>query len=924
MNTDTEKRRRRLHSYRENTMTRKNIFAIFLILLVSSCGLRERFVAGPETTRPATSVDAPPVVEKPTPAITETPTPTPKGKKDEPSPYLWGNNDYDGDPWVKNVSNPVEITQGLQNRHITVWPSHGIYYDQTKQAWKWQRPYLFGTTEDLFTQTIVVPFLVPMLEKAGANVFIPRERDWQRNEVIVDNDDQGAPNYVEKNTSNRWQDAEVAGFSWKQQVYQDDENPFEAGTTRKAKTTKMFGSEIVYQPNIPENGSYAVYVSYPTIDKSVTNAEYTVYHQGQTTVFHVNQQMGGGTWVYLGTFDFDKGCNQYNRVVLSNVSNQKGYITADAVRFGGGMGNVMRGGKTSGLPRCLEGARYYAQWAGAPYSVYSFKAGTDDYRDDIYTRSYMSNWLSGGSCYLPDSTGKKVPIELSLAVHSDAGFHKDYKSVYGTLSICTTDHNNGMYDGGIGRNASKIFARSLLDGLNADLSAKYGSWVIRELWDRNYAETRCPEVPSAILETLSHQSFPDMILAQDPGFRFTMARSIYKTILKFMNEAHGKHYTVAPLPPKDIRCEFTSIDEISLKWDATTDEQEKTAKPTSYIVYKKTGIGSFDNGTVVKNNHFKMKLEPGVIYSFKVAAVNKGGESFPSETVSALHNAGATRAILIVNGFHRVSAPAVRETPTEQGFDYDIDPGVNWGKTAGMSGRQTCFDKKKIGIEGPGGLGYGSDEWVGKFIAGNDFNYAYTHTEAMKGLLKYNISSCCSHAIENGQVDIKKYHLVDLILGLEKKDGNKAESYQAFSKKMQEKLTDYAHSGGSLLVSGAYIGSDMTSAADSVFLSNVLKVRSGGFIRNTPNATINGMGTSFEYYNQLNEEHYAATSTDILLPSAPAYTALLYAGGTSAGVAYSGNDYRTFTMGFPFECITSYRKRFAIMKAIVSFLVEQD
>ena len=47
-----------------------------------------------------------------------------------------------------------------------VW--HGIYYDQKKNKWKWQRPNLFCTNEDLFTQTIVVPYLIPMLERAGA------------------------------------------------------------------------------------------------------------------------------------------------------------------------------------------------------------------------------------------------------------------------------------------------------------------------------------------------------------------------------------------------------------------------------------------------------------------------------------------------------------------------------------------------------------------------------------------------------------------------------------------------------------------------------------------------------------------------------------------------------------------------------------
>lgn len=94
-------------------------------------------------------------------------------------------------------------------------------------------------------------------------------------------------------------------------------------------------------------------------------------------------------------------------VVLSNESKQKGVVCADAVRFGGGMGNIVRGNGTSGLPRYLEGARYWAQWAGMPYSVYSKSNGTNDYNDDINTRSLMTNYLSGGSVYNPSEPGLK-------------------------------------------------------------------------------------------------------------------------------------------------------------------------------------------------------------------------------------------------------------------------------------------------------------------------------------------------------------------------------------------------------------------------------------------------------------------------------------------------------------------------------------
>ena len=90
------------------------------------------------------------------------------------------DSDYYGLPWVKNVSRPNKIDNGLEGRHLAVWASHGRYYNPAQCIWKWQRVNLFGTNEDLFSQTFVVPYLIPMLENAGAVVWTPRERDWQR------------------------------------------------------------------------------------------------------------------------------------------------------------------------------------------------------------------------------------------------------------------------------------------------------------------------------------------------------------------------------------------------------------------------------------------------------------------------------------------------------------------------------------------------------------------------------------------------------------------------------------------------------------------------------------------------------------------------------------------------------------------------
>ena len=833
---------------------------------------------------------------------------------------LWGDIDYDGEPWVKNISSPVKVTHGLQNRHISLWASHGRFYDQARGYWRWQRPNLFSTTEDLYTQTIVVPYLIPMLEKAGAIVFTPRERDWQKQEIIVDNDGSKA-NYIEVTKGDKWQTSKQPGFAFHTGTYTDGENPFVAGSARMVKTTssKSRYSLATYQPYFQKAGRYAVYVSYQTLENSIPDALYTVWHKGERTQFHVNQQMGGGTWVYLGTFDFDAGYSEFNRVTVSNQSSEKGIVTTDAIRFGGGMGNIERDGLTSQLPRALEGARYWSQWAGMPYTVYSSKGGTNDYADDINVRSLTTNRLGGGSCYMPTIEGLKVPIELSLAFHSDAGYAKDGEGLIGSLSICTTNHHEGKLNAGISRMASRDLADALLSNETLDLKHKYGQWNRRELFDRNYSETRLPEVPSAILEMLSHQNFPDMRYGQDPNFRFTLARSIYKTILRYVNDQHGRPFVVTPLAPDHFRVELKK-GVACLSWDAVNDLQEPTAKPTGYVVYTAIGDADFDNGTYVRGKtEHEVELEPGLLYHFKVAAVNRGGESFTTEVLSACSMPNANKTVMIVNGFHRVSSPAIRNTPAEQGFDLDEDPGVTYGPTLGWSGRQINFDRKQMGVE-DGGLGNSGEELTGMLIAGNDFNYVMTHAKAIASAKQYNIVSCSSEAVEMGKVNLIGYDAVDLLLGLERHDGHSLKAYKTFTTHMQDALKRYTTHGGALLVSGAYVGTDMTQDADRQFLQNVLKSTWGGRSQTKDNK-VKGLGTEMTYWKALNEEHYAATSADILQPVKPAFTAMQYADGYGAAIAYRSNC-RLFVMGFPFECIEGEHKQASVMKGILNYLLK--
>lgn len=837
-------------------------------------------------------------------------------------PNAWGKTEYEGAPWVMNDSRPYFVSHGLFDRHLSLWASHGRYYDGKKDRWKWQRPNLFGTTEDLFTQTIVIPYLIPMLENAGAVVFTPRERDWQKNEVIVDN---GGRGYVEDSGKETWKTAQEKGFAYHAGTYRDGENPFTQGTARAVKATKKADvSWASYQPNIPQGGKYAVYVSYQSLKNSVSDAQYIVMHKGQRTVFKVNQQMGGGTWVYLGTFDFDRGNNEFNRVVVTNSSSESGVVTTDAVRFGGGMGNIERGGSCSGMPRSLEGARYSAQWAGAPYSVYSSKNGSDDYGDDINVRSNMTNWLAGGSTYVPTLEGKKVPIELSLAVHSDAGYTTVNDSIIGSLAICTTSFNDGRLNSGVSRMVSHDFADSLLTGLQRDISGKYRKWTRRYLWDRNYSETRKPEVPSAIIETMSHQNFADMRRGLDPNFRFTLARSLYKTILRFVNGNHSVPSVVQPLPVSNFRIERNSSGGLRLSWIAEKDEQEPTAVPTSYIVYTSEDGMGFDNGTVVYTSSFDFEAKKGVNYCFKVTALNRGGESFPSETLAAyLSKSAHAKDILVVDGFSRLSGPAVVDDYSRQGFDLGSDIGVSYGLTAGWNGRQQCFDKSRAGSEGEGSLGYCGDELAGRFIMGNNRDGSVCHVKdiAMSGA--YNVVGCSLEALDNNLVKLDHYNLVDIAFGLQRNDGHSLVVYKTFSETLQSKLRSYAKSGGRILVSGAYVGSDMTQPHERSFMSDVLKTTFTGTDTNAGNNMVDGLGLSFDIIRQINDRHFAATSVDrIAACDGRSFAAMRYQDGSTAGVAYDGTDYKSFVMGYPYECINNVRTRQQVMKGLLGFLLK--
>ncbi|MCB9500384.1 MAG: xanthan lyase [Deferribacteres bacterium] len=888
-------------------------------------------------------------------------------------------------PLVTQLDAQFHPTSGLQGRHIALWPSHGWYYEQRLQRWEWQRARVFQTVEDLLPLSFVVPYLMPMLENAGANVLMPRERDLQSQEVIVDNDSPAdSICYLEHAVTKvlPWREANDTGFAAGEMPYTGNVNPFKTGTSRVVKTDSTATASAAWIPDIPEDGKYYVSIAYAAADSHSTAAHYTVYHSGGKTEFAVNQQMGGKTWIYLGQFAFKKGFHpETQKVVLSNdilessnltpaltddvirINSSFGFntvekksadnatnasrdgarwVSADAVRFGGGMGTISRGGTTSGRPRFTEAARYYMQFAGMPDTlVYNVTEKNNDYIDDYRSRGEWVNYLRGAP-FGPSKNrlvkGLGIPIDLSLAFHTDAGYTRNDTTV-GTLLIysSTGSDSTRFFPDFVSRFASRDFTDILQTQLVDDIRSKYDPiWTRRGIWDRDYSEAYRPNVPAALLELLSHHNFLDMKFALDPRFRFDASRSIYKAMLKFLSIHNGFSYVVQPLPVDHFSAEFVDSRNVVLHWKPVSDPLEPTAEAQNYIVYTRVDSGDFDNGQVVFTDSLRIDtIQTGKIYSYKVTAVNAGGQSMPSEILSISCADSSKGTVLIVNAFDRVAAAATVEEGNLLGFVDLWDQGVPDRYDLNYIGQQYMLDanSKWIDDDAPGhGASYANYET--KIIAGNTFDFPFVHGTSLRNL-GYTFVSCSDEAVESRQVDLGKYAFVDFILGEEKETPAQRKDmpsrYQIYTPELRQALTNYVEHGGNLFISGSYIGSDLiekpvVAAADSAFAKNTLKfihrtnwaARSGGVL--SVDKSMDSILHRFEFNTELNSKIYAAEAPDGIEPAnKEGRTILRYEeSNISAAVGYKGRcDIVLF--GFPFETILGQSQRDAVMRAVMKW-----
>ena len=705
-------------------------------------------------------------------------------------------------------------------------------------------------------------------------------------------------------------------------------------------------ASATWRPEIPERGEYAVYVSYRSFANSTTDAVYTVRHLGGESVFHVNQRMAGSTWVYLGTFTFAEGDEGYVR--LTNESSAAGIVSADAVKFGGGMGKIERGGSLSGLPAFAEGALYSMQWYGI--DTHLFDDWEDDYTRDFAGRGKWVTHLAGGSRANPGMSGRRVPFDLSFAFHSDAGVTQN-DSIIGTLGIYTlqADNSDDLPNG-----ESRMNGRLLTDFVQTQVvnDIRKGfepKWSRRQTWDRSYSESRTTSVPAMLLELLSHQNFADMKYGLDPNFRFTVSRSVYKGILKYLSARYGCSYAVQPLPVKNFAAEILDGKAV-LSWEDTKDPDEPTATPTGYYLFTREDDGAFDNGVqledVAKDGNrlsVTVPIRKGRLYSFRIVAFNDGGKSFPSETLAVGTPGEDSKKVLIVNNFTRISAPAWFDTPSYGGFMDNIDSGVPYVREINFVGEQNQFDRTKAWTDDDNpGFGGSFTNRGGRIVAGNTFDYPAIHGRI---LLAAGFTVCSVSTDWFQTMDPAGYAAVDIICGKQvtTKIGRGAvpDRYTVFPAAMQDVLRKYAAGGGSILVSGAYIGTDAWdqvypgtypvkgAAQMQAFIREVLGYKwvtnfgdVTGIIEPKAGAAIQ-LSDPIRYNRLFSEQVYRVENPDGIEPANDkAKTFLRYAGtDIPAATVFDDGKHRAVACGFPLEALTTEGTLEEILRVSMKFLV---
>lgn len=577
------------------------------------------------------------------------PRPTPVPLKDGyPKP---GGSDADpregGDaPRLKGTStmpivHPSRSDGFLSGRAVYVSQCHGWHY--AASAFRPQRPNLFSTVEDFHNPEGANQFLIPMLENAGAMVYTARERDQNPRMAIADNDGSG---YAEVGGG-----FEDAGWGFAdREAFPYGENPFRAGTARRFPADG--GGRAVWEPEVPAAGHYAVYVAWKSGQDHARDAHYRITHPGGVIDRRFDQTVHGSTWQYVETLYLTEGASLTVELIADSADSGR-YLVADAVRIGGGMEQVQRAGRTTGLARWDSAAVLYTQYNGAPTSVYDPTGNGNGTDHQSRSRWARWEWPAGEDA-------------VYLSWHSNAA----NGSARGTITYyagggpdAPASHSPSCSSGGAVQGSytlSNLVQTELISVIRQNWAA---SWQDRGIGRACFSEvspTMNNAMPSTLVELAFHDNLQDAGFLKRPGFRRDASRAMYRGIVRYFAERDGLQPHFLPEPPANLSLVHDDDGELRLSWEPGPVGAPYGDAPDAYLVELSAdgliwtdafSVSAPPGGGYVETT---LPVPPGWTRYARVVAENRGGLSFPSEVIGARRSPDGRAPVLVVSAFTRL------------------------------------------------------------------------------------------------------------------------------------------------------------------------------------------------------------------------------------------------------------------------------
>lgn len=792
------------------------------------------------------------------------------------------------------ISGPI-APAGTQPRGVLsgriVFTSGGHGWNWTGSAWALERPLLLGMNEDYGNVDQMTMFVYHCFN-AGATVVPFRPVGNQTNEVVLDNTS------ARVTWAGAWADSTSSIYFGAAGAI-----PYRHTTASAVET-----ATATYTPALPASGFYPVY-TWVLSGANRTNQLYRINHTGGQSQVRIPHYLVGNGWVYLGTYYFNAGASpSQGSVVISNLGEGTdpipSAIIADAIRFGNGMGDVNPGGGVSTYPREEEASRYWIQRSlgqGQDSAIYANNVSAPprmaaemnrQAAGNMYRRFYVgfhSN-AGGGSARGVTALYNDPALSPDVAPGSDTPNQREFATILGAevnadmVSIPAPPLEVAWHN----RGNNIIYARS--------------DYAFGEI-NNNVLDD---EMDATIVEVAFHDNTEDAKLLRDPKARNWIARAVLHGCIRYLNQFDGNPLVFPPEPPVNVRATGMSGG-IRVSWSPPIT-QAGSGMPTNYLVYVSRdgyGFGSPASvpftGAAVQNTLFT-NLPANTDCYFRVAAVNAGGESFPSETVGCrpTTNSLASR-ILYVNGFTR--------------FD----------RTLNLRQMPAARQYKPPGHDDNSGP---IDRVLPRSV--NAFDYVVPHAKAIAASAAMPFDSCQLQAVTNGMISLASYDIVVWA------SGNQSTADRTFNNAAQARIGSYLAAGRHLFVTGSEIAWDLDrasgpSAADRAFLHNQLHAAFGsdanddsGVYSFLPATGSLFNGNSTGSFDDGTRGIYRVGYPDAVVPNgAGAAQALTYPGYSSggAGISYDGSvgGGRVVYWGFPFETITSPSVRAAYMGDVLRY-----